>query len=413
MDYISSNEASENWGISLCRVQDLCKDGKIKGAIQLDREWKIPCDAPKPMDERINDAEDTLSRSRQILLRKSPFLDMTDLYDKPGTADACTEKLSNHPESKALFAAEIAYSRGEIDKVYNQALTLLQNTDNFYAVISGGMLLSLVAMWKGDDKLWYKAKRHLYDAPCKTELDMDIVKLSVAASELSIRNTKDFPDWFYRGRFENLPPDAHPAAHVFYIKYLIVFAQELATGKYKLDDVHGLGLMRSLPFIMEPMIAQAVVDKTIMVEIYLRLLCAISYHQIGDTKSACLHLDKAISLCLADKLYGPLVEHRRQLGLFLDERLGLANKEALHKVKQLHKKLYAGWTRLHNIVMERNISDKLSDREREIVRLVAFGLSDAQIADQLHLTKSSVKSMLQMARSKTGIQSRKDFAIYI
>ena len=63
--------------------------------------------------------------------------------------------------------------------------------------------------------------------------------------------------------------------------------------------------------------------------------------------------------------------------------------------------------------MGNNIISRLSDREREVVRLAAFGLSDEQISDYLHITKSSVKSMMQMARNKTGIKDRADFGAYI
>ncbi len=375
----------------------------------------IPADAVRPPDGRSKagrSAKDDLDAHRP-LVRRSPFLDMTDLYHKPGSADESIAALADHPEAQALFAAEIAYSRGEIDKVYERATYFLEQRSGFYAMISGGMLLALAAMWKGDINLWHRAKKHMYEAPWKDDNDRDIIALSIASTDLSIRNTRDFPDWFYRGRFEHLPADAHPAARVFYIKYLLIYAQELAAGQLHLEDVTGLGLMRSHPFIMEPMIAQAVAEKTVMVEIYLRLLCAIAYHQTGDDINAAFHLDRAIKLCLPDRLYGPLVEHRRQLGLFLDERILLIDPEAAKKVKELHKKLHEGWVKIHNEVMKDNISAKLSDREREVARLAAFGLSDDQIAARLHVTKSSVKSMIQMARNKTGVKDRKDFGAYI
>jgi len=275
------------------------------------------------------------------------------------------------------------------------------------------MLLGLVAVWKGDVQLWFQAKKHLYDTPWKTEMDRDIISLSIASTDLSIRDTRDFPEWFYRGRFENLPPDAHPAARVYYVKYLLILAQEHAAGRIQLNGVTKLGLLHTLPFIMEPMIAKTIVDQTVMAEIYLRLLCAITYHQIGDETNAVYHLDKAIHLCLADGLYGPLVEHRRQLGLFLDERLLLISPDDAKTVKELHKKLHEGWVAIYNTVMDNNVSAKLSAREREVVRLVAFGLSDEQIANRLHITKSSVKSIIQMARNKTGIKDRNDFGSYI
>ena len=105
---------------------------------------------------------------------------MTDLYNIPGSADKVAESLAYHPEAQALFQAEIAYSRGQIDKVYRQANYFLENHTGFYAMISAGLLLSLCAMWKGDVQLWYKARKHILEAPCKDGVDRDIVTLTLA-----------------------------------------------------------------------------------------------------------------------------------------------------------------------------------------------------------------------------------------
>lgn len=415
MDYIRIDDAAKKWGLSVRRTQELCRSGRVHGAKRFGTNWMVPSDAVRPVDGRSKEgraAKDSPAEECPVL-RKTPFLDMTDLYSVPGTADEVINSLAHHPQTQELFRAEIAYSRGEIDAVYDQATYFLGKRGDFYAMLSGGMLLALVAMWKGDVALWQKAKKYMYDVPWKTENDRDIIALSIAATDLSIRNTRDFPEWFYLGRFEHLPADANPAARVYYIKYLFIYAQELAAGRFKLEDITRLGLMRVQPFIMEPMIAQAVNEKTVMVEIYLRLLCSIAYHQTGDDANATFHIDRAIALCLPDKLYGPLVEHRRQLGLFLDERLLLADAQAGKTVKELHKTLHDGWVKLHNAVMENNMEAKLSTREREVVRLAAFGLSDEQIAEYLHITKASVKSMIYMARNKTGIKDRSEFGAYI
>ncbi len=412
MGYIRIDEAAAKWGVSVRRAQDLCKMGKIYGAKKYGASWMVPSTAVRPADGRRKAERDNPSAYRP-LVRKSPFLYMTNLYTTPGTADEVAESLTWHPEAKKLFEAEIAFGRGEIDTVYGHATDFLEHNNGFYATLSGGMLLALVAIWKGDVELWHKAKKHIYDAPWKDENDRDIIALSAASVDLYIRNTKDFPEWFRLGRFEHLPADSHPAARVFYIKYLLVLAQEHAAKLISIEDTTGMGLLRSHPYIMEPMISQAVVDKIVMAEIYLRLLCSASYHQTGDDTNAAFHLDRAIKLCLADHLYGPLVEHRRQLGLFLDERLLLIDPDAVKKVKELHKGLHEGRTALYNAVMSENITAKLSDREHEVVRLVAFGLSDDQISTYLHITKSSVKSIIQMARNKTGIKYREDFAAYL
>ena len=150
-----------------------------------------------------------------------------------------------------------------------------------------------------------------------------------------------------------------------------------------------------------------------MAEVYLRMMAAVVYRQVGADRLAAVHLDAAIALCLPDRLYGPLVEHRRQLGPFLDDRLALVDPEALKKVKVLHKQLLAGWTKLHNAVLARAVQMSLTGREREVARLAAFGLTDVQIAGRLHLAESSVKAAIKTAKNKTGVNNRKELALYI
>lgn len=177
--------------------------------------------------------------------------------------------------------------------------------------------------------------------------------------------------------------------------------------------MRGLSLMRSIPYVVEPMIADAVADKVILVEIYLRLLCAIACHQVGNTDRAVFHLDKAIADCLEDGLYGPLVEHRRQLGSILDDRLSAADPQAFKKVKELYKRMLTGWTTIHNAVLERTVSTALTNREREISRLAVFGLNDKQIANRFNVTETAVKNIIDSAKEKTGVNSRSDLAFYI
>ena len=58
--YITVKQAAEKWGISDRRVRILCADGKIPGAYQEGRGWKIPADAVKPSDGRVKAKESLL-----------------------------------------------------------------------------------------------------------------------------------------------------------------------------------------------------------------------------------------------------------------------------------------------------------------------------------------------------------------
>ena len=69
--YITVKQAAEKWGISDRRVRDFCANGKIPGAFQQGRGWKIPRDAAKPADGRYK----TTASILEIIDQKKKELD--------------------------------------------------------------------------------------------------------------------------------------------------------------------------------------------------------------------------------------------------------------------------------------------------------------------------------------------------
>lgn len=63
--FMTVKEAAEKWNISDRRVRVLCSQGKIAGAYQEGRGWKIPVDATKPTDGRYRSKESILSQIEQ------------------------------------------------------------------------------------------------------------------------------------------------------------------------------------------------------------------------------------------------------------------------------------------------------------------------------------------------------------
>ena len=228
MNYLRIDEIARLWGVSKRRVQVLCAEGKIPGATRFGRDWMIPEDAKKPTDGRTK-AGRMLQSEDMPLPRKTPFLYMSDLYRTPGEADAVGAGLAYNHEAQVLFEAEVAYSRGEIDKVYDSASYLLGKHSGFYAVISAGMLLAMCAIWKGDLEMWRKAKVHIAEAPAKNDTDRDAMLLAISAVDIMLYSVESFPEWFKIGCFEPLHKDAFPAAKVYYAKYLYAVAYAVAT----------------------------------------------------------------------------------------------------------------------------------------------------------------------------------------
>jgi len=60
--FMTVKQASEKWGISDRRIRILCAEGKIAGAFQEGRGWKIPINATKPADGRYKSKESLLSQ---------------------------------------------------------------------------------------------------------------------------------------------------------------------------------------------------------------------------------------------------------------------------------------------------------------------------------------------------------------
>jgi len=59
MEYITTRQAAEQWGISDRRVRLLCAQEKISGVVKQGRNYKIPADVSKPADGRVKLAPST------------------------------------------------------------------------------------------------------------------------------------------------------------------------------------------------------------------------------------------------------------------------------------------------------------------------------------------------------------------
>ena len=52
-DYLTIKEVALKWELTTRRVQKMCADNQIPGAIRFGKSWAIPIDVEKPIDKRI------------------------------------------------------------------------------------------------------------------------------------------------------------------------------------------------------------------------------------------------------------------------------------------------------------------------------------------------------------------------
>ena len=77
--YISVSEAAKNFKISKRRVQILCENSRIEGAVLINGIWNIPKDAKKPTDARRknNIIDDSISSYNDISSKE--YLNIKDV----------------------------------------------------------------------------------------------------------------------------------------------------------------------------------------------------------------------------------------------------------------------------------------------------------------------------------------------
>ena len=56
VDYLKISEVALKWGISERRINALCLQGRIEGAIKFGNTWAIPLDAKRPEDQKIKES---------------------------------------------------------------------------------------------------------------------------------------------------------------------------------------------------------------------------------------------------------------------------------------------------------------------------------------------------------------------
>lgn len=411
MQYITAKQAAQNWNLTVRRVQDLCRNHQIDGTQRWGRDWMIPADAHRPGDRRRK-KQATPPQAAAQLPRKNPAIVMSNLYHIPGSADQVAQQMeTTRPEGAKLFQAQIAYCRGQIDTCVGLVEELLQGHCGHDLQIGCGLVLSFCAIIRGDATLWLRSKELIKTAPCHSDRDRYAVDFWLAAAECEIRETATFPLWFMKGHFDVLPGDSFPGARFYYLRLMHLLGHEYALGHRGTPDAQSRMLL--FPSVAEPIIAQNRKEGAIISEIYTRLVCANSYHDTGNDIMAAFHLDKAIALALPDKLYMILAEYRRQMDFLMDERLNLADPNAAQQVRNMNKQFLSGWTVLHNNIRGRAVSNELTTREREVAKHAAFGLSNKEIAQRLHISVNTVKQSLRTAMDKTGALRRSDLFQYI
>lgn len=106
--YLSAQEVSDSWGITKRRVQNLCMNDRIPGAVRIGNMWAIPADALKPKDARMHERTEeeifpgTLMRKARRELKSIVDVSLRELQKKGLSPVAALQTLVVFFASKLL-----------------------------------------------------------------------------------------------------------------------------------------------------------------------------------------------------------------------------------------------------------------------------------------------------------------------
>ncbi len=143
-------------------------------------------------------------------------------------------------------------------------------------------------------------------------------------------------------------------------------------------------------------------------EIYLDIQLAAAYEQLGRRRTAINHLGRALAAAAPDNIFLPFAENS---GIIIEPMREIPDgiwEDHIEKTLALYLQ-----SRMEKHSEVRGGSDNaafetLTERDQSIARLLASGKSNREIAAELYLSESHVKTLLKRIFQKLGISGEKD-----
>ena len=154
MDYITIKEASDKWGLSVRRVQTLCSEEQIDGAIRFSGVWAIPSRAKRPVDHRVKSGRYIKPKENYV----TPILKWAG-----GKTQLLPEIMARMPESynkyiEPFIGGGALFFRLNADK----AVIADSNPElvNMYRVIAehGDRVIEALQGYRNDEEMFYEVR---------------------------------------------------------------------------------------------------------------------------------------------------------------------------------------------------------------------------------------------------------------
>ena len=392
MEYISTMEASEKWGVSIRQVQRLLSDNRIPLAKKYGRSWMIPDDAKKPIDPR----------KEKKLPEKSLFSELTHVIEAtsipmPTHDPDAIFKIIKEEKLRLQYEGELAYLRGDF---VHTMYCCDKNEGDESVRLRASLMGVAAAISLGDYPAYQKIEVYLkscVDAGRGSD-SSPIAELALASVAVSVVAPKMVPGWLKDGDFSAFPAQAK-TPYMLYLraKYFICI------GKYEI----ALAVAQTALTFCEP-------ERGITFpEIYLRVVCALACHCLGRDNEATAWLMEAMRIALPHGFITPFAEHVSDLGGLVEQCLEATFPDYCDAVIGQWKRTVKNWINFHNHFTKDNITLILTLREYHLAQQVARHIPYVKIAKQFNISVGRLKNIMLEIYEKLFISSRDELAQYV
>lgn len=391
MDYISTIEAAEKWGVSLRYVQRLLHEERIPGAKKYSGAWLLPADCEKPPDPR-RERKQALSEPARYL----PFVFLASAFQ---AADGSVEQLARQypPEPlQAQYRHELLYLHGDFGAVISYASSVPRAAPT-YLCANAIALISAVHLC--DYESFMIIERRLNDVVQQTRCEetRSLAEAALATAYSGMFDIALVPAWLQECDRQSLPAEAMPWAAYLNAKCFQIkkeYPQQLAVARTALA-------------------LTATPGRPTVEELYLSLMCGAACVSLNDIAGAVGYLDKALSFALSNGFITPLSESVSAFGGLMETHIQTDWPQWADSIVRQGDHARRAWFAFHNQYTQSHIPLTLTMQECHLARLLGGGTSYAEAGRRMHLSPGRIKNIASAIYAKLGIDSKQELKQFI
>ena len=390
MDYLSVKETAERWGVTVRRVQQLCKAGLIPGATKFGKSWMVPKDASLPTEEAKTET------GIPDVYQLTPFRQALPLLCGSYEPGQCMEFIQRLPDKddQVIALGEYYYFSGQAEKAVKLLEPYLDSHDPALRY-SASLICAFANLSRGHIHLAHFAMQNLQtqvriglqsNSPPKLHA-MGILTATAASVLLhmplpNVPPLRDFLRWL-------------PGGLKLWGCYI------LAHQAYLEKDYAGALAMAEMGLALSP-------ESYPIAEIYTRLVAVMALMNLKQPEKARAHMDAAWKLAKPDDLIEAFGEHHGLLQGMIEVYFKKDHPKDFDRIIAITYAFSAGWCKVHNPETRHDVADNLTTTEFTVAMLYSRGWSSKEIGAHMGLSDRRIRDHLAVIYEKLGVNRREE-----